>query len=147
MMLKYAVGLVGVLGLGLGAAAPLNAAAKKKTVTLYKVDKGVCGQCTLDAKYSKQAQQGGLKTGTCADKGYTQASGKQKVKVPTIGTVTIYKYVKPKMTTTDEIDGLESAAVNNLTVRRQQPRGAPLPPTHQRRPAHTAAMVYWFLHI
>ena len=64
--------------------------------TLYKIDKAECGQATLDCKYSPYAERfTPLQEGKCADVGYTAPDGKEALRVPVLGEITVEKFRKP----------------------------------------------------
>merc|ERR1711998_44491 len=62
-------------------------------VTLYKIDGAECGQATLEGKYAPYAEKfAGLKEGTCAAQGYSNADGTQTLNVPVLGKITVSKF-------------------------------------------------------
>jgi hypothetical protein len=65
------------------------------TVVLHKIEAGVCGEATIDEKYTTYAEQyAGLEVGTCAEEGYAVKKGEQTITVPVVGQITIKEYTK-----------------------------------------------------
>ena len=65
------------------------------TVVLHKIEAGVCGEATIDEKYTTYAEQyAALEVGSCAEEGYAVKKGEQTITVPVIGQITIRKFTK-----------------------------------------------------
>merc|ERR1712048_1529371 len=69
----------------------------QKDCTVYSIGDGKCGESTLNCLYVGPAKafNKDLKDGTCADQGYTVATGETQTQSTPVGDIIITFYVKP----------------------------------------------------
>jgi hypothetical protein len=70
-----------------------------KDCTVYSIGDGKCGESTLNCLYvgPAKAAQAGLKDGTCADQGYTEATGETQTQKTPVGDIVVTFYEKPSL--------------------------------------------------